>query len=162
MIGHGLGGGASSYGYLPEAQNDSIFAIYAEKFGFLGCLVLLGLFMTLFSRLKRLVERAPDNFSRLVAAGVLAWLSTQAFINIGAMIGVLPLKGITLPFISYGGTSVLFVGAALGLAFQISHYTNFSSRLVTRNEQRGPANATVGRRRGALHIPENAYEKGSL
>lgn len=128
LLGQGLGGGASSYGYLPEAQNDSIFAIYAEKFGFLGVTVLLGLFVTLFARLRLIIERAPDDFSRLIVAGILAWLSTQAVINIGAMIGLLPLKGITLPFISYGGTSVLFVGAALGLVFQISHYTSFSSR----------------------------------
>jgi cell division protein FtsW len=130
LIGQGLGGGASSYGYLPEAQNDSIFAIYAEKFGFVGVMVLLGLFATLFARLRLLIERAPDTFSRLVVTGVLAWLSVQLIINVGAMIGLLPLKGITLPFISYGGTSVLFVGAALGLIFQISHYTSFNVRNV--------------------------------
>jgi cell division protein FtsW len=157
MVGRGLGGGASSYGYLPEAQNDSIFAIYAEKFGFVGCLVLLALFITLFARIRRVIERAPDNFSRLVAAGVLAWLATQAFINIGAMIGILPLKGITLPFISYGGTSVLFVGAALGLVFQISRYTNFSARVVARNESRAAAPALP--RRGALHLSDNLNER---
>lgn len=153
MIGRGLGGGASSYGYLPEAQNDSIFAIYAEKFGFIGCTILLALFVTLFSRLRLLIERAPDDFSRLVVTGILAWLSTQTLINIGAMIGVLPLKGITLPFISYGGTSVLFVGAALGLVFQISHYTNFNSRAINRSGQRNNyENSDDGRRiRRAYH-----------
>src|SRR5690606_6734658 len=79
-----------------------------------------------FSRLKNIMERAPDNFSRLAVAGVLAWLSTQAIINIGAMIGLLPLKGITLPFISYGGTSVVFVMAAVGLVFNVSRYTSFA------------------------------------
>jgi cell division protein FtsW len=138
IIGQGLGGGASGYGYLPEAQNDSIFAIYAEKFGFVGVMVLLGLFATLFARLRLLIERAPDTFSRLVVTGVLAWLSVQLIINVGAMIGLLPLKGITLPFISYGGTSVLFVGAALGLVFQISHYTSFN----VRNVQRGGGQRT--------------------
>lgn len=133
IIGQGLGGGASSYGYLPEAQNDSIFAIYAEKFGFIGVMVLLGLFATLFARLRLLIERAPDTFSRLIVTGVLAWLSVQLIINVGAMIGLLPLKGITLPFISYGGTSVLFVGAALGLVFQISHYTSLNVRNVQKN-----------------------------
>ncbi|MCA9326935.1 cell division protein FtsW, partial [Candidatus Saccharibacteria bacterium] len=128
MVGLGLGKSVQAYGYLPEAQNDSIFAIYAEKFGFIGSMVLLGLFMTLFARLRLIIERAPDMFSRLVVTGVLAWLSTQAIINIGAMIGLLPLKGITLPLISYGGTSVLLVGAALGLVFQVSHYTSFNSR----------------------------------
>jgi cell division protein FtsW len=136
LIGQGLGGGASSYGYLPEAQNDSIFAIYAEKFGFVGVMVLLGLFATLFARLRLLIERAPDTFSRLIVTGVLAWLSVQLIINVGAMIGLLPLKGITLPFISYGGTSVLFVGAALGLVFQISHYTSFNVRNVQKGGPR--------------------------
>ncbi len=132
--GLGLGRSVQAYGYLPEAQNDSIFAIYAEKFGFIGVMVLLGLFTALFARLRLIIERAPDTFSRLMVAGLLAWLSAQMFINVGAMIGLLPVKGITLPFVSYGGTSVLFVGAALGLVFQISHYTSFN----TRNVQKGP------------------------
>lgn len=126
MIGLGLGKSVQAYGYLPEAENDSIFAIYAEKFGFVGVAVLLALLMALFARLKNIVERAPDNFSRLVVAGVLAWFSTQAIINVGAMIGLLPLKGITLPFISYGGSSVLLVLAALGVVFQVSRYTSHS------------------------------------
>lgn len=136
LVGLGLGKSVQAYGYLPEAQNDSIFAIYAEKFGFVGSMVLLVLFMTLFARLRLIIERAPDMFSRLVVTGVLAWISTQAIINIGAMIGLLPLKGITLPLISYGGTSVLFVGAALGLAFQVSHYTSFNARRIVTNAQR--------------------------
>ncbi len=125
LIGKGLGHGAQAYGYLPEAANDSIFAIMAEKFGFVGIVLLLCLFMALFARIKNVLERAPDNFSRLLITGILAWLSTQAIINIGAMIGLLPLKGITLPFISYGGTSVVFVTAAIGLVFQVSRYTTF-------------------------------------
>ncbi|HSX07222.1 MAG TPA: putative peptidoglycan glycosyltransferase FtsW [Candidatus Saccharimonadia bacterium] len=131
--GLGLGRSVQAYGYLPEAQNDSIFAIYAEKFGFIGVMVLLGLFVALFARLRLIIERTPDVFSRLVVVGVLAWLSTQMIINVGAMVGLLPLKGITLPLVSYGGTSVLFVGAALGLVFQISHYTSFSSRNVQKS-----------------------------
>jgi len=134
--GLGLGRSVQAYGYLPEAQDDSIFAIYAEKFGFIGSVLLLALFVTLFARLRVILERAPDMFSKLIVAGVLAWLSTQAIINVGAMIGLLPLKGITLPFISYGGTSVLFVGAALGLVFQISQYTSFSARNAKSGEQR--------------------------
>ena len=125
MFGLGLGNGVQAYGYLPEAANDSIFAILAEKFGFVGVSMVLGLYVLLFSRFKRIIERTRDSFSRLFVTGVLAWLSTQAIINIGAMIGVLPLKGITLPFISYGGTSILFVMAALGVVFHISRYTSF-------------------------------------
>lgn len=127
MFGLGLAHSVQAYGYLPEAANDSIFAILAEKFGFVGVTVLLGLFIALCTRLFKIAEQAPDPYSRLIVVGVLAWLSTQAFINIGAMIGLLPLKGITLPFISYGGTSLLFVTGALGLVFQISRYTSFGA-----------------------------------
>lgn len=127
VLGLGLGSSVQAYGYLPEAANDSIFAIYAEKFGFIGAIILLAVFMAFFTRLKNIAERLPDDFSRLLVIGVLAWLSLQTFINIGAMIGLLPLKGITLPFISYGGTSVVFAAAAVGLAFQASQYTSFVS-----------------------------------
>lgn len=147
MLGLGLGKSVQAYGYLPEAQNDSIFAIYAEKFGFVGSIVLLALFVTLFARLRLIAERAPDMFSRLIVIGVLAWLSTQAIINIGAMIGLLPLKGITLPLVSYGGTSVLFVGAALGLVFQISRYTSLQARIVTGSGQRNRYENSVDRGR---------------
>ena len=126
ILGLGLGNSVQAYGYLPESANDSIFAIYAEKFGFLGTTILLAIFAALFVRLKNIVERCPNNFSRLLVTGILAWLSVQAFINIGAMIGVLPLKGITLPFISYGGTSIMFVMAALGIVFHISRYTTYT------------------------------------
>ena len=153
VAGLGVGRGVQAYGYLPEAQNDSIFAIYAEKFGFLGTTLLLSLYMLLFTRLKLILERAPDTFSRLLVAGVLAWLSTQTLINVGAMIGLLPLKGITLPLVSYGGTSVLFVGAALGLVYQISRYTNFSSRYVTGSRVKESYENSHDRRRvrGAYH-----------
>jgi cell division protein FtsW len=137
MIGLGLGNSVQAFGYLPEAENDSIFAIYAEKFGFVGVTVLLGLLLALFARIKQTMERAPDDFTRLIATGVFVWLATQAMINIGAMIGVLPLKGITLPFISYGGTSVLFVMAAMGILFQISRYTLYSVPRQTEAGQRG-------------------------
>lgn len=125
LFGRGLASSGQAYGYVPEAANDSIFAIYAEKFGFLGSSLLIIIFMFFFNRLKNIIERAPDMFSRLVVVGVLAWLSTQSIINIGAMIGLLPLKGITLPFISYGGTSIIFVLAAVGLVFNISRYTTY-------------------------------------
>lgn len=138
-IGLGLGAGVQAYGYQPEAANDSIFAIYAEKFGFIGSVILLGIFVALFSRLKYIAERLPDDFSRLLVIGVLAWFSTQMLINIGGMIGLLPLKGITLPFVSYGGTSVVFAAAAIGLVFQASRYTTMTPPRVTKDTPaRGP------------------------
>ena len=125
IVGLGLGSSVQAYGYLPEAANDSIFAIYAEKFGFIGSALLLSIFVAFFARLKTIAERLDDDFTRLLVVGVLAWLSVQTFINIGSMIGLMPMKGITLPFISYGGTSVVFVSAAVGLVFQASQYTSF-------------------------------------
>jgi len=149
MIGLGLGRSVQAYGYLPEAANDSIFAIYAEKFGFIGVLILLAILIGFLGRMKNIAERAPDDFSRLIAVGVLTWLSVQALINIGAMIGLLPLKGITLPFISYGGTSVVFVAAAVGLVFQISRYSSYVSIV---NDRSGDDNSRDRRRvRGAYH-----------
>jgi cell division protein FtsW len=155
MFGLGLGQSVQAFGYLPEAENDSIFAIYAEKFGFVGVAVLLGLFIAFFARIKRIMERAPDDFSRLVATGIFAWLAAQTLINVGAMVGLLPLKGITLPFISYGGTSVMFVMAAVGLLFQISRYTSYSvPRSSNVNGSTGYADTYSGDRRrvrGAYH-----------
>lgn len=124
MFGLGLGKSVQAYGYLPFAENDSIFAILSEKFGFVGVTIILGLYLIFFARLAKTAEKATDDFSRLVIVGMLAWFSVQSIINIGAMIGILPLKGITLPFISYGGTSLLFVTGALGIAFQISRYSH--------------------------------------
>lgn len=152
MVGLGLGRSVQAYGYLPEAANDSIFAIYAEKFGFVGCLALLALLTAFFSRIKTVAERAPDDFSRLVVCGVLAWLSVQAIINIGAMLGLLPLKGITLPLISYGGTSVVFVAAAVGLVFQVSRYTTYRTPVIETKGRLSHEDRHDRRRlRGAYH-----------
>jgi cell division protein FtsW len=154
MVGLGLGRSVQAYGYLPEAENDSIFAIYAEKFGFLGVTALIGLFAAFFTRIKKIGERAPDDFTRLVVLGILVWLSAQTVINIGAMIGLLPLKGITLPLVSYGGSSVLMVMAALGVVFQVSRHTLYT---IPENETgvsggTGYDNSRNGRRiRGAYH-----------
>lgn len=151
IAGKGLGHSVQAYGYLPEAANDSIFAIYAEKFGFIGVTVLIGLFVALFSRIKNIMERAPDDYTRLIVAGLLAWFSMQTFINMGAMVGLLPMKGITLPLISYGGTSIIFTTAAIGLLFNISRYTTFTSKTddEVRQEGRGAIRyARYGVRRG--------------
>jgi cell division protein FtsW len=152
IIGLGLGNSVQAYGYLPEAANDSIFAIYAEKFGFIGTTILIGLFAILFSRIKNIIERAPNNFSRLLATGILVWFGVQSFINIGAMIGLIPLKGITLPFISYGGTSIMFVTAAVGIVFHISRYTNYTvpSNVTERDYY---DNSHNGRRLGGSRNP---------
>ncbi|MGH7141915.1 MAG: FtsW/RodA/SpoVE family cell cycle protein [Candidatus Saccharimonadales bacterium] len=153
MAGLGLGNSVQAYGYLPESVNDSIFAIYAEKFGFIGSVILLALFVGLFARIKSVAEHAPDDFSRLIVIGILSWLSVQTLINVGAMIGVLPLKGITLPFISYGGTSIVFALAAVGLVFQVSAYTTRVSAVSQSNRGLSHDNSSDRRRFGGAYHP---------
>ena len=153
FLGSGLGKSVSAYGYEPEADNDSIFAIYAQTFGFVGCIIMIGLFTVLFTRMKNIAVGAPDNLTRLIVIGILAWLSFQTIINIGAMVGVLPLKGITLPFVSYGGTSVVFSAAAMGLVYQISSYSDFrvvktESLNGSKYDESGPDRRRI---RGAYH-----------
>lgn len=122
LLGRGIGKSVQVHGYLPEAKNDSIFAIYAESRGFLGSAVLILLFYLLFRGIYSIAIRS-EYALMLIATGVLAWFSTQAIINIGAMLGLVPLKGITLPFLSYGGSSLVLVLFAMGIVIQISSYT---------------------------------------
>lgn len=136
VLGLGLGRSVQAYGYLPEAANDSIFAIYAEKFGFIGSIILIGLIGYLLFRILNIMQRAPNRIAQLLCASVFAWLGLQSLINIGAMIGLLPLKGITLPFISYGGTSVVFAMAALGIVFHISGYTTMRKSTLSFEDER--------------------------
>ncbi len=154
-LGLGLGYSVQAYGYLPEASNDSIFAIMAEKFGFIGTLSIMVIYGALITRLKRIAERTADMTHRLIVVGVMTWLSVQMIINIGAMTGLLPLKGITLPLISQGGTSMIFLTIALGIVFQISRYTNYSivESKTEINETPGPNNSVDGGRLGRAHNP---------
>lgn len=123
LFGRGLGKSLQAYGYLPEATNDSIFAIIGEEFGFVGCSVIIGIFFTLLWRGYRIIRDAPDDYAKLVATGIVAWIGFQAFFNIAAMLGIIPLTGITLPFISYGGTSIVALLIAIGILQNISRYT---------------------------------------
>lgn len=159
IFGLGLARSVQAYGYLPEAANDSIFAIFAEKFGFIGTTLLIALLVGLFTRIFRIAEKAPDDYTRLLVVGVLTWFSIQSMINIGAMIGVLPLKGITLPFISYGGTSLLFVSAALGLVFNVSRYTSF--RVSKAKSERGHLHDGFTGRRGHGRTYRSAIARSS-
>lgn len=140
LLGLGLGRSVQAYGYLPEAENDSIFAIFAEKFGFIGVILLLGVLGSLLLRILNVMSRAPNLYTQLISAGVFSWLAIQSFINIAAMVGLLPLKGITLPFVSYGGTSLVFAMAGIGLVFQISKYTSIRKSSVNHlrnNDEKG-------------------------
>jgi cell division protein FtsW len=156
IFGLGLGHSVQAYGYEPEASNDSIFAIYAETFGFIGSVALVGLFLALFNRFKNVAENIDDEFSQLLIIGIIAWLGTQTLINVGAMVGILPLKGITLPFVSYGGTSIVFSAGAVGLVFQLSGYTKRNSLSQNDNNKRRIAyeGGTYGRRIGRSRNPD--------
>lgn len=124
VLGKGLGRSVQAYGYLPEAANDSIFAIMAEKFGFIGMILVFLIYGGLLFRIIGVTVRAPNNYLRLIVGGVFAWILVQAFVNIGAMLSIMPLTGVTLPFLSFGGTSLVFTLAALGVVFNISRYTH--------------------------------------
>jgi cell division protein FtsW len=152
LTGRGLGMSIQVYGYLPEAANDSIFAIIAEEFGLIGSLVIIGLFAALCLRGLQMAAKAPDAFSRLLAAGISLWFLAQAFINMGAMMAILPLTGIPLPFISYGGTSLVVSLAAAGILVNISKYTVKEENDADSRQRRWnsrPRHAHLGRRRSA-------------
>lgn len=123
IIGKGLGKGLQSYGYLPESTNDSIFAILGEQFGLWGTTLVIGLFAALVFRGLKVVRHAPDDFSRFIAIGIVSWFGFQAIINITAMLNLIPLTGIPLTFISYGGTSMLAALVGVGILQNISKYT---------------------------------------
>lgn len=123
FTGVGIGNSVQATGYLPEAINDSVFAIMGETFGFVGLTVILVIFTALLMRLLRTADHLPDNWMRLAVVGVFGWLGSHVILNVAAMIGVFPLTGITLPLLSFGGTSMIFTACALGLAFQLSRYT---------------------------------------
>lgn len=123
LWGLGLGKSIQVYGYLPEAANDSIFAVIAEQFGLIGSVALVSLFGLLAWRGLKVAKGAPDTFSRLMATGISLWILFQAAINIAAMLSLVPLTGIPLPFISYGGSSLLFSMVAAGILINISKFT---------------------------------------
>lgn len=123
LLGVGIGNSVQATGYLPEAINDSVFAIMGETFGFVGLTLILLLLTVLLIRLLKISDHLPDMWMKLVVAGVFGWLSAHVILNVAAMIGVFPLTGITLPLLSFGGTSMIFIAGALGLVFQLSRYT---------------------------------------
>jgi len=129
VFGVGIGKSVQASGYLPEALNDSIFAVMGEMFGFVGLVAIIGLFIALLMRLLGVLDHLLDIRMKLVAAGVFGWIAAHVILNIAAMIGIFPLTGITLPLLSYGGTSMIFVTAALGFVYQISRYTVHPSRI---------------------------------
>jgi cell division protein FtsW len=118
--GVGLGMSTQKLGFLPQTISDSIFAVFAEETGFVGSAILIFLFLIFFWRGLKIAKESQDKFSQLTAIGITSWIIIQTFVNIGAMIGLLPLTGIPLPFISYGGSALIVELIATGLLLNIS------------------------------------------
>jgi len=118
--GKGLGAGTAKWGFLPLAHSDFIFAVIGEELGLVGAAAVVGLFVLLAVVGIRIALHAPDRFGLLLAVGITSWFCMQAFVNIGAVIGILPITGVPLPFISAGGSSLVFGMAAAGLLLSVA------------------------------------------
>jgi cell division protein FtsW len=144
LFGTGLG---ESRVFVPNAFNDFIFAEIGQEFGMVGAMVVITLFLLLAYSGVRVALAAPDTFGALLAAGITAWVCLQAFINIGVVVALLPITGITLPFISAGGSSLIISFAAVGILLSISRET------VEKGTWNDDAIADRGRRDGRTHLP---------
>jgi cell division protein FtsW len=134
-FGVGLGDSVQKLFYLPEAHTDFVFAVFAEEFGLLGSLTLIALFLALLWRIFKLGIRAADAerfFEAYMAIGLGTWLGLQAFINVGVNMGLLPTKGLTLPLISYGRSSLIITMICIGLLLRIHHELVVDAKPVNR------------------------------
>lgn len=122
LSGRGFGQSIQKFEYLPEPIGDSVFAVFAEEFGFVGTVSLIGLFTFFALRGFRIATRAPDLFGTLLVVGFVVSITAQAFLNIAAMIALAPLSGLPLPFISHGGTALLATLASVGIMLNVSRY----------------------------------------
>jgi cell division protein FtsW len=155
-FGVGLGNSRQKWEYLPNAHSDFVFAILGEELGLVGALVVLALFgMVLYAGI-RIAVRAPDAFGRLLAAGVTSWIGLQTLVNLGAVTGLLPITGVPLPFLSFGGTALVVTLGGVGVVASVALATvrdarSAPVRVVRRDERargrrvRNPARAGAGR-----------------
>ncbi len=139
VTGQGLGNSQQKLGALPAAHTDAIFAVLGEELGLIGGLIVIGLFAILAYRGFRIAQNAPDTFGMMLATGVTAWLAFQALINIAVVTSTIPFTGIPLPFISFGGSSLITSMAGVGLLLNISKYsaTERDARTPVRRGHRG-------------------------
>ena len=131
LFGAGIGNSVQATGYLPESINDSVFAIMGETFGFVGLFIIIAVFGAMLLRMLKVAEHTSGRNERIMIVGVFSWTLAQVAVNVMAMTGLVPVTGITLPLLSYGGTSMIFISFAIGLVLQLSCYT---SREVIKNE----------------------------
>ncbi len=150
LFGVGMGNSVQATGYLPESINDSVFAIMGETLGFVGLVVIVACFTVLLMRLLRVANYLENDEQSLVVIGIFAWAMTHVVVNIASMTGLVPLTGITLPLLSYGGTSMLFTAAALGIAMQLSCYTSRVPR-----KEKAPQKVAATTAHGNLNVASN-------
>ncbi len=148
LTGVGLGAGREKWNYLPEAHNDFIFSVIGEELGFLGTLIVLGLFVVLGIAMSRIVRRHPDPFVKIATAAIACWVVGQAFINIGVVIGLLPVIGVPLPLVSAGGSALIMTMAALGVVISFARSEpGAREALAARRGVVRRSVAVIGRRR---------------
>ncbi len=123
LLGQGFGASRQKYLFLPEAHTDSIFAIISEEFGFIGSFVLIAALFALVYKIYTVAVHAPDKFGKFLSGGILAYFSLQILINLSGIVNLLPLTGVPLPFISYGGSNLLVSFALMGILLNISRQT---------------------------------------
>lgn len=153
FTGLGLGASRQKAGYLPNPWTDSIFAIIGEELGFIGCAVVILLIVTLTYRAFRVSRRAPRMYGALLATGIACWIAVQALLNIGSVVALIPFTGVPLPFVSFGGSSLVTTMAAIGILLNVSRYSYHSSSgtqqhagIDFRGRHRGPHLSGTGRR----------------
>jgi cell division protein FtsW len=122
LAGRGFGQSVQKFSYLPEPMTDSIFAVIGEEFGFLGTGIIVTLFAALLARGYTIASKVPDRFGAVLAVGLITLIATQAFVNMAALLGLMPLTGIPLVFISHGGTAMFIALGVVGILLNISRY----------------------------------------
>jgi len=143
-LGEGWGEGRQKFFYVPGAHTDGVFAILGEELGFFGLLAIMGLFAFFIYRAALVTIRSRDRFSMLLCIGIIAWISGQTLINIGGITRTIPLTGVPLPFLSYGGSSLIMVMAAVGVLLSVSRYA--SSEATYTRPAAAPRRKTTSRR----------------
>ncbi len=128
IFGRGFGQSIQKFSYLPEPQGDSIFAVLGEELGFIGGFGVITLYVLFALRGFRIANNSPDSFGRLLISGIVILITLQSFMHIASVIGVFPLTGVPLPFMSHGGTSLMIYLMAMGVVFQISKYSHKEER----------------------------------
>lgn len=124
FFGLGLGQSRQKYGFIPEVSTDSIFAVIGEELGFVGGIFLIAIYVLLIARCFYIARNAPDRFGSLFVGGIGAWIAAQAFINLASMTALIPLTGVPLPLVSYGGSSLIVTLAAMGIIANVSRQSS--------------------------------------